>query len=381
MSQHVPDPVPAPSRHLLAAGTYDLDAHPRFRVVLEGLRARGWDVDEVVAPLGLSTAERVDVLRRPSQLPRLAVAIARAWRSLVPALLRRRRTPPRPEAVLVGYLGHFDVPMVRALTRPRPVVLDYLISGAGTAVDRGAGGRAKHAALRLLDDVALRCADLVLVDTPEHADALPARHRDRAVVVPVGADERWFAAGRARPPRPDGARLSVVFYGLLTPLQGAPVIAEALRLLGGAVEATVVGTGQDEAEVDALLDGVPHVTRLPWVPADELPALVAAHDVCLGVFGTGDKARRVVPNKAYQGAAAGCVVVTGDTTPQRRAFGDDAVLVEPGDAAALAAALRDLAADPARRADLAAASRRRADADFSAHGVVRDLARALGARS
>lgn len=373
--------TPAPARRLLAAGTYDLDAHPRFRVVLEGLRARGWQVDEVVAPLGMSTAERVDVLRRPSRLPRLAVAIARAWRTLVPALVRRRRTGPRPDAVLVGYLGHFDAPLVRALTRPRPLVLDYLISGAGTATDRGAGGGLKDTALRLLDDVALRAADVVVVDTPEHAAALPARHRDRAVVVPVGADGRWFAAREAAAPRDPGARLSVVFYGLLTPLQGAPVIAEALRLLDGAVDATVVGTGQDEDEVDRLLAGVPHVTRRAWVPADELPALVAAHDVCLGIVGTGDKARRVVPNKAYQGAAAGCVVVTGDTGPQRRAFGDDAVLVPPGDAAALAAALRALADDPARVAALAERSSRRADADFSARGVVRDLAAAIEERA
>ncbi len=84
---------------------------------------------------------------------------------------------------------------------------------------------------------------------------------------------------------------------------------------------------------------------LDWVPAAELPALVAAHDVCLGIFGTGDKALRVVPNKVFQGAAAGCAVVTSDTAPQRRVLGDAAVLVPPGDADALADALLGLAGD------------------------------------
>jgi glycosyltransferase involved in cell wall biosynthesis len=79
-------------------------------------------------------------------------------------------------------------------------------------------------------------------------------------------------------------------------------------------------------------------------PAD-LPALVAGHDVCLGIFGRGDKALRVVPNKVFQGAAAGCAVVTSDTAPQRRALGECAVLVPPGDPQALAAALRALADD------------------------------------
>jgi glycosyltransferase involved in cell wall biosynthesis len=55
----------------------------------------------------------------------------------------------------------------------------------------------------------------------------------------------------------------------------------------------------------------------------------------------------VVPNKVFQGAAAGCAIVTSDTPPQRRAFGDAAIYVPPGDARALADVLVTLAADDA----------------------------------
>lgn len=364
---------------VLATGTYDTGAHPRVRVLVEGLRAHGVEVEEIVEPLRLSTAERVEVLRRPSRLPLLAAAILRSWWRLVPRVRARRRRGPRPTAVLVGYLGHFDAPLLRRLLRPAPLVLDHLISGAGTAVDRGETGGLKQAALRWLDEVALRSADLVLVDTDEHRAALPERYRDRAVVVPVGADTRWSEAGRRRVPAGSGERLSVVFYGLFTPLQGTPVIAEALRLLDGAVTATVVGGGQDGAEVDALLDGVPGVTRLDWVAPDDLPGLVAGHDVCLGIFGTGDKARRVVPNKVFQGAAARCAVVTSDTAPQRRAFGDDVVHVPAGDAVALADALRELAADPARVRALAGAAGDRAERAYTARGAVEPLVARLEA--
>ena len=157
--------------------------------------------------------------------------------------------------------------------------------------------------------------------------------------------------------------------------------ADALRRLGGRVDATVVGDGQEGAEVARLLDGVPHVRRLPWVEPDRLPALVAEHDVCLGVFGTGDKTRRVVPNKAYQGAAAGCLVVTGDTAPQRRAFGDDAVYVPLGDPAALAEALAALADDRARLDEMRTRSRARADESHRPDVVVADLDRRLRGRS
>ena len=176
-------------------------------------------------------------------------------------------------------------------------------------------------------------------------------------MVAVGAPAAWFAA--ARPPPTSDGPLRVVFFGLYTPLQGAPVIGAALGVLAGApVAVTMVGTGQDEAETKAAAAANPAVRWLDWVPAAELPALVAGHDVCLGIFGTGDKALRVVPNKVFQGAAAGCAVVTSDTPPQRRALGDAAVLVPPGDPAALAEALRRLAADRAELARLRAGPRR-----------------------
>ena len=124
----------------------------------------------------------------------------------------------------------------------------------------------------------------------------------------------------------------MVFYGLYTPLQGTPVIGAALsRIAGAPIEVTMIGSGQDAAATRAAAAANPAVRWLDWVPAADLPALVAGHDVCLGIFGTGDKALRVVPNKVFQGAAAGCAIVTSDTAPQRRALGDAAVLVPPGD--------------------------------------------------
>ena len=112
---------------------------------------------------------------------------------------------------------------------------------------------------------------------------------------------------------------------------------------------------------------------------DELPGLVAGHDVCLGLFGTTPKAGRVVPNKVFQGAAAGCAVVTADTPPQRAALGDAAVYVSAGDAGALAAALRELATDRDRLWELRQAAYRRADETFRPAVVVRPLLERLHA--
>ncbi|MDO4242236.1 MAG: glycosyltransferase family 4 protein [Actinomyces sp.] len=336
---------------VLGFGTYDVAAHPRVGVLLEGLASTpGWTVRELDVPLGLSTAERVAILKQPWRLPVLAGRLASRWGMLV-AGSRRFRGTRAPEALLVGYMGHFDVLLARALYPRTTIILDHLIFAAGTARDRGEAGL-RAGALEVLDALATRTADVVVLDTAENAARLAVGRR--AVVVPVGAPSSWYGAGRLAAPgrreprRDEDHLLSVIFFGLFTPLQGAPTIARALRLLserGAPVRATLVGTGQDRDECERILQGVP-VRWVDWVGADELARVVASHDVCLGIMGTTPKARDVVPNKVFQGMAAGCAVVTSDTAPQRRALGGGAVLVEPGDHRALADALETLATDP-----------------------------------
>jgi glycosyltransferase involved in cell wall biosynthesis len=359
-------------------GTYDTAMHPRIATIAEGLAARGFDVTECNIPLGLSTADRVDMLAKPWKAGGLVARLAGRWLGLA----ARARRLGRPDAVVVGYLGHFDVHLARLLYPRRrhvPIVLDHLISAAGTAKDRRIGGSGlKQRLLTLIDAAALRAADIVVVDTEEHLEIVPEKYRSKAVVVHVGAPAPWHAAARDLS-ADAGGPLKVVFYGLYTPLQGTPVIGEALgRIAGAPVEVTMIGRGQDEAETKRAAAGNQSVRWLDWVPAAELPALVAAHDVCLGIFGTGDKALRVVPNKVFQGAAAGCAVITSDTAPQRRVLGtvsqeSGAVLVPPGDPAALADALLRLADDREALLKLRHAARQLAAERFTPEQVVGPL--------
>ena len=54
------------------------------------------------------------------------------------------------------------------------------------------------------------------------------------------------------------------------------------------------------------------------LPLAQIPLEIASATLCLGVFGTTDKARRVVPNKVFECVAVGRPVVTGDTPAIRR---------------------------------------------------------------
>jgi glycosyltransferase involved in cell wall biosynthesis len=368
---------------ILFFGTYDVTAHPRVGVLAEGLRRHGYEVTECNAPLGLDTASRVAILSQPWRLPVLFGRLGSTWLRLA----RSARRAPAPDVVVVGYMGHFDVRLARLLFRRKTIVLDHLIGASDTARDRNiSGGGIKTKLLRAIDAGALKRADVIVVDTEEHLEALPDEHRSRGVVVQVGAPDAWFDAAPAEDDEDRGrARaaagpLRVAFFGLYTPLQGAPVIGAALGQLGDTkVEVTMIGRGQDLEATRAAAQGGCAVTWLDWVPSTELPALVADHDVCLGIFGTGPKALRVVPNKVFQGAAAGCAIVTSDTAPQRRALGDAALFVPPGDAEALAAQLRGLAEDPERLAGARLRAQAAARERFGCAAVVEPLTARLGA--
>ncbi|WP_419705598.1 glycosyltransferase [Promicromonospora sp. NFX87] len=339
---------------MIAFGTYDAARHPRIAVLIAGLRAHGSKVTELNRPLGFSTAERVRMLQQPWRLPALAIRLLLCWAGLVRDTVRQRRAEGRPGAVLVGYLGHFDVVLARLLHPRSVIVLDHLVFAGDTAADRGAAGL-RVRLLTGLDRLAVACADLVVTDTEEHRQMLP--DPDKGVVVLVGAPDAWRTAA-SLPDAPTDEELSVVFFGLYTPLQGAPVIAEAVRdavAAGAPLRVTMVGAGQDLPRAREILAGTPGVTWHDWVDADELPGLVAGHQVCLGIFSDTPKGVRVVPNKVYQGLAAGCVVVTSDTPPQRRALGEHVELVPAADPGALAAELGNLC-DPA----VLAAARERA---------------------
>src|ERR1700729_1331517 len=175
---------------ILLFGTYDTSMHPRVATIAEGLAASGLEVAECNAPLGLDTAARVDMLARPWRAPLLVLRLGRRWTTLA----RAARRQPRPDVVLVGYLGHFDVHLARLVFRRVPIVLDHLVGASDTGRDRQLDGGPRQALLRLIDAAALRGAGVIVVDTDEHLAALPPRYGSRAVVVAVGAPAAWTAA-------------------------------------------------------------------------------------------------------------------------------------------------------------------------------------------
>ena len=362
------------------------DGYPRLRVLAAGLRSLGVEVPEVRIPLLEGEGERARAAASP--LGFLAAG-ARAAASATGLRGAYRRAPDH-DAVLVGYPGVLAVKAARAGNRDRrrPVVLDAFLSLWDTAVnDRAlaAPGSLRARALLRLDRSSCAAADLVLVDTEENARFFSERLAvppERILAVPVGAEP--FRTPPP-PPRPAGGPLEVLFFGTYVPLQGAAVIVEAAaRLRGEGIRVTMVGRGQDlpaarkrAASLGAGTGEIEFVEE--FLPREALDLRIAAADVCLGVFGTTDKAARVVPCKVHDALAAGKALVTAGTPAARSLLrdGEDALLVPAGDPGALSAALVRLRGDAGLRARLGRGARRTFEERLSPEKVAAVLVEAL----
>jgi glycosyltransferase involved in cell wall biosynthesis len=317
---------------VLYFGTYER-RYPRNAQVISALRGAGVEVLERHEPVWEGREEKWSL--GPRAAGRLLLAELR--------LLARRG--PQADALIVGYPGHLDLLAARRSARGAPVVFNPLVSLADTLVeDRGRFKRGSMAerALRAIDRRALRSADLVVADTDAHAGflaELAGLPLDRFEVCFVGAEERVF-----RPAwQPEGP-FTALFVGKLIPLHGLETILEAARR-APELRLRIVGSGQ----LDALLaDRPPNVEWVPWVEYEHLAKELHRASCALGIFGTSGKARRVIPNKAFQALACGTPLVTADTPAACELLvdGESALLVPPGDPEALAGALRRLANDP-----------------------------------
>jgi glycosyltransferase involved in cell wall biosynthesis len=144
----------------------------------------------------------------------------------------------------------------------------------------------------------------------------------------------------------------VLYAGTHGASQGLASVADAAGLTGEAIRFAFVGEGADKERLRRRVaeSGLHNVTLLPGVPHEQVPALLAAADICLVPLRDLPLFSAFIPSKMFEYLAAGRPVVgavTGEAGQILREAG--ALVVPPADSGALAAAIRTLAADPQRR--------------------------------
>jgi glycosyltransferase involved in cell wall biosynthesis len=259
--------------------------------------------------------------------------------------------------------------LLPARRRPRAVSCDAFISLYDTVVrDRELIRAASPLAglLRRVEARAYRFADTVIVDTPFNAECMARDFGlapEKFVAIPLPIDERVYAP---RPYRPRPGVCNVLFTGTFVPLQGVEVVARAATLLSGdaSLRFRIIGDGQTADRVAEVLAASPSSRcewDRAWKSAEQLAEAIGDADICLGIFGPGDKAQRVWPLKNYAAMAVGRPLITGDTRCARAIAGESGeppfVAVPVGDPRALADAIRSLSRDAGRREAVARRAR------------------------
>ena len=340
-------------------GCYEPD-YPRNRVILKALRNVGVDLAECYAPR-LIPKRRFGPLSLLSLMFRLIQAAVR--------LKSIHDSIGTYDVMVVGYPGDWPnyllIPLGKLLSGRRrvPLILDQFVSLHESYVhDKRMIREGSLLALccLIIDRMSSRLANLALLDTEEHIKLFRRRlglTMGRSRRIFVGTDENVFyprkSEGKASP-------FTVLFYGSMIPLQGVEFIVRAGALLKGKeIEFKIVGprvsAGFAEAQSLAGQLNANNMTFHDSVSYETLPDLIAQTDICLGIFGTTEKARAVIPNKAFEAIAMAKPLITGDSPAAREVFtsGQNALLCQMGSPEALADAIRTLMNDDVLRQNIA----------------------------
>ena len=182
--------------------------------------------------------------------------------------------------------------------------------------------------------LAARCAV-----SPEARDTAASVAGGEYEIIGNGVDLARFAA--AKPWPTDGP--TVLFVGRHEPRKGLDVLLGALRRMPAATRpaAWVVGEGPDTARLRADASDLACVAWLGRVGDDELTARLAGADVLCAPSRGGESFGIVL----LEAMAARTAVVASDIPGYAAVAGEHAVLVQPGDEEALAAALGSVGAD------------------------------------
>lgn len=249
----------------------------------------------------------------------------------------------KSDAVFVGFLAQPIFPLVRLLYRG-PVVSDAYFSLYDATVNdkrKFSSGSLVGKICFWLDRTMLRHSELCFTDTQQHVQYM----REFFDVRNANLRRLWISAESPPlervPSWSEGQTFEVFFWGGFIPLQGVDtIIRAAAKLRDENVRLTIFGSGQTFAECVQLRDKLiaDNVVFKGWQTSDKIPPQASKSHLALGIFGTTDKALRVIPNKVYEAMAMGLPLLTcrSQAIDELLVENQHCLVVDAGDAGQLA---------------------------------------------
>jgi len=228
-----------------------------------------------------------------------------------------------------------------------------------------------------------RHADRMVVNSPGFIQHVRERGAPQVDLVPNGADVTMFE------PQDDGAafrranqlegRFVALYAGAHGMSNDLDVLLEAAALLREVPNLAIVllGDGKEKPRLQqrAVAMGLANLHFLPPVPKTEMAQALAAADVCIAILKPIEMYKTVYPNKVFDYMAAGRPVILAIDGVIREVVesAQAGTLVQPGDAAAMAEAIRHYAAHPTTGQLQGQNGRRYLEAHFDRTRLAQDL--------
>jgi len=232
-----------------------------------------------------------------------------------------------------------------------------------------------------------RHADQVVVNSPGYVAHVSGRGAQRVELVPNGADPQMFdPADRGtgfRSANRLGGKFVVLYAGAHGMSNDLGVALEAAKILQDVLvrsEVMVIflGDGKEKPALQkqAAEMGLSNVLFLPPIPKAEMATALAGADACLAILKPIEEYKTTYPNKVFDYMAAGRPVVLAIDGVIRQVVESAhcGVFSQPGDPAALAQAIRQLAADRAASRQMGLAGHAYLEQHFSRSAVAEKLA-------
>jgi glycosyltransferase involved in cell wall biosynthesis len=280
-------------------GTYE-EKYPLNRVLIKGLRKNNIEVIEcheaVWEKYQNKTGNFLKIFSMFFLFLRMIFAYAKLGRKFF-------KECKNIDFYVVGYIGQIDVFVLRFLTflkrdKAKIIFLPLFSLYDGAVIDRKLFRKKGLPAklLFFLDKYSMQLADIVFLDTNEHADyvsGLLGVDRKKIGRSLVGADEEIFypiknySASRTNPD------FTVLFFGKYIPLHGLEHIIGAAKLLENEknIRFKMIGNGQLYEEIISLSESfdLQNVEFVSWVEYEKLKEEIKEADAILGIFGGTEK--------------------------------------------------------------------------------------------
>ncbi len=211
------------------------------------------------------------------------------------------------------------------------------------------------------EELCYRCSDLITGQTENIVADIENRVRVPAALITNGVDFKIFSesgiAARDVPRHTFGFsdKFVVGYAGLLGLAQGLDVVLDAAELLLHIPDVLFVffGDGPEKEHLmrESQRRGLYNVRFYPPESKKTMPAVMASFDATLVPLKKLDLFKGALPCKLFESMAAATAVIVGIEGEAQRVVdaADGGICIAPEDAGALAAAVRQLRADPELR--------------------------------